>query len=92
MTAVERRRVMIAMARRRQRPGSGSSLDFLRTRTTTMRFPDLSRMLGGVPWAVIGAAATRLYMPERKTSDLDVLVSSRSGAVVRERNARVTWC
>jgi hypothetical protein len=49
-------------------------------------------MLGGVPWAVIGAAATRLYMPERKTSDLDVLVSSRSGAVVRERNARVTWC
>lgn len=40
-----------------------------------MKFPDLSGTFGPIPWAVIGAAATRHYMPERLTNDLDILVS-----------------
>jgi len=39
-----------------------------------MRFPDLTPLLHPVPWAVVGAAATRLYMPERMTQDFDILV------------------
>lgn len=68
------RRILIDIARRRQRPGSGSAPAFLRQRTTRMQFPNLSAPLASLPWAVVGAAATRLYMPERMTDDLDVLV------------------
>ena len=50
-----------------------------------MLFPDLSATLQGVAWAVIGAAAVRLYMPERATNDLDILVSADDAPAVRER-------
>ena len=38
-------------------------------------FPDMASVLGSVPWATAGAVATRLYMPERATRDLDVVIS-----------------
>jgi len=68
------RRLQIALARRRQRPGSGSPLAFLLKRTADVQWPDLSGVLD-VPWCVVGAVATRLYMPERATADLDVAVA-----------------
>lgn len=37
-------------------------------------FPDLSETLRGIDWVVVGAAATRAYMPERQTEDLDILI------------------
>ncbi len=54
-----------------------------------MRFPDLGRLLGDIPWALVGAGATRLYMPERATSDMDVLVSAKDAQTVRARLAEV---
>ena len=39
-----------------------------------LQWPDLTSVLAPLPWAVIGAAATRLYMPERLTRDLDIAV------------------
>lgn len=39
-----------------------------------LQWPDLTAVLASVPWAVIGAAATRLYMPERMTRDLDIAI------------------
>ena len=84
---VQARRVFIAMARKRQQPGSGSAPAFLRERTADMRFPDLRHVLEGIPWAVVGAAATRLYMPERATLDLDILVVSRDRSAAEERLA-----
>jgi hypothetical protein len=50
-----------------------------------MRWPDLTDVLGRLPWAVVGAAATRLYMPERSTHDLDVAVLAKDGQAARER-------
>lgn len=50
-----------------------------------MQYPDLSEVLAGIPWAVIGGVATRLYMPERATLDLDVAVAASEGARVRNR-------
>lgn len=38
------------------------------------QFPDLRETLNGIDWVVVGAAATRAYMPERMTQDLDILV------------------
>lgn len=50
-----------------------------------MQFPDLTDILGGIAWAAVGAAATRLYMPERVTNDLDILVSTREAEQAREQ-------
>lgn len=68
------RRTLIDMAQRRQRRGSGSTREFLLERTTMLQWPDLTHVLSPVLWAVVGAAATRLYMPERLTRDLDIVV------------------
>lgn len=48
-------------------------------------WPDLSVGLAGVRWAVVGAVATRAYMPERVTQDLDILVSEEDATAVRRR-------
>lgn len=37
-------------------------------------WPDLRGILRGIPWAVVDGVATRAYMPERMTRDLDILV------------------
>lgn len=48
-----------------------------------MRFPDLTPVLHSVQWAMIGAGATRLYMPERATHDLDVVVDVADAEAAR---------
>ena len=42
-----------------------------------MQFPNLEPILSPILWAVVGAVATRLYMPERMTNDLDILVRAQ---------------
>lgn len=79
------RRTLIDMALRRQRPGTGSGLDFLRQRTITVQWPDLTLILAPIHWAVVGAAATRLYMPERMTKDFDVAIAVQEAEHVRRK-------
>ncbi len=67
---------MIAIALRRQKHGTGSSPEFLRQRTAVIQFPNLNDILYPLLWCVVGAGATRLYMPERMTNDLDILILS----------------
>jgi len=86
-----RRAVIIAMCRRRQRPGSGSSLVALKERGIVMHWPDVSEALASVEWAVVGAVATRLYMPERVTADLDILVATADFPRAEERLAAAGW-
>jgi hypothetical protein len=52
-----------------------------------MVWPDLSPILAPIPWAVVGAAATRLYMPERATQDFDVAISVRDAQAARQKLA-----
>lgn len=79
------RQFQIAMVRKRQRPGSGSHPEFLRGRSARVAWPDLSGVLGPIPWCVVGAVATRHYMPERATVDLDVAVAITDAATAEER-------
>lgn len=79
------RRTIIDMALRRQRPGTGSGPDFLMQRTTNVQWPDLSPLLAPVHWAVVGAAATRLYMPERVTQDFDIAIGVSDAEQVRRK-------
>jgi hypothetical protein len=85
LTPAQRRRILIDICRRRIRPGTGSSLEFLRRRTAMNPWPDLRPVLQGILWVVIGAVATRAYMPERATGALDILVRCEDGDAVRER-------
>ena len=48
-------------------------------------WPDLTEILTGLPWAVVGAVATRAYMPERATQDLDILVIASDAREIRTR-------
>lgn len=76
---------IIAIALRRQKRGSGSSPEFLRRRTTLLTFPNLNAVLNPMLWAVVGAGATRLYMPERMTNDLDILILASDEQEVHQR-------
>jgi len=77
------RATIIDIARRRQRPGTGSRLTA--NDEPARIWPDLSGVLEGLPWAVAGAVATRRYMPERATGDLDVVVLARHARDVERR-------
>ena len=50
-----------------------------------MRFPILTPTLENVLWAAVGAAATRLYMPERATNDLDILIRAQDTSEIQSR-------
>lgn len=52
-------------------------------------WPDLTSILSSIRWAVIGAVATRLYMPERMTQDLDIVIRTVDGSQVRQKLAEV---
>jgi hypothetical protein len=52
-----------------------------------MAWTDLTPILSPIPWAVVGAVATRLYMPERVTQDLDVAVRAGDASKVRDKLA-----
>ncbi len=78
------RQILIDIARRRQRPGTGSLVAALE-RSSTVRWPDLETTLSGIPWAVAGAVAARRYMPERATTDIDVIVPVTHAAEARRR-------
>lgn len=45
-------------------------------------WPDLRDSLQGIIWAVVGSVATRAYMAERMTKDLDILVRATEGEEV----------
>jgi len=85
LTPAQRRRLFIEICKRRIKPGTGSSEEFLRKRTASNPWPDLRPILKGIPWAITGAVATRAYMPERATKDLDILVRRKDGDKVLER-------
>lgn len=48
-------------------------------------WPDLRPILKGIEWAIVGGVATRAYMPERMTKDLDIIVHERDGEAIIKR-------
>ena len=73
LTPRQTRHFMINMLKRRVRSGTGSSQEFLHRRTAMNPWPDLRPILNGIKWVIVGGVATRAYMPERMTKDLDIL-------------------
>jgi hypothetical protein len=85
LTPRQMRHILIEMSCRRVRPGTGSSAEFMLRRTAMHPWPDFRSILSGVDWVIIGGVATRAYMPERVTKDLDILVRAADGPEVIER-------
>lgn len=79
------RQTLIRLAQRHQRAGTGSALSFLMERTTRMKWLDLTPVLAPIRWAVVGAVATRLYMPERLTQDLDAAICAQDATMARQK-------
>lgn len=79
LTARQVRRLMIDMSLKNGKPGTGSSHEFMRRRTAMIVWPDLRPILKDMRWAIVGGVATRAYMPERVTKDLDILVREKDG-------------
>jgi hypothetical protein len=85
LTPRQKRRFMIDMVKRNGKPGTGSSHEFMRRRTAMNPWPDLRPVLKGIEWAIVGGVATRAYMPERMTKDLDILVHQNDKDTVLAR-------
>ncbi|MGA7953822.1 MAG: hypothetical protein WCA07_09925 [Gloeobacterales cyanobacterium] len=82
-----RRKQYIALIQKRVRPGSGSNLAFMQSRTWAYPVADLNRIIQETPFVVVRGVATRLYMPERMTLDIDILVFSQDApGLYRELN------
>lgn len=80
-----KRRIMLDLARRHSKPGSGSSLEFLTKRTTVLSWPDLGATLAPLQFAVVGAVATRRYMPERLTQKIDIAIVASESANAHQK-------
>jgi len=74
LTPTQKRHLIINLSLKRAKPGTGSDHNFLRRRTAMNLWPDLRPILRDIPWVIVGGVATRAYMPERGTKDLDILV------------------
>jgi aminoglycoside-2''-adenylyltransferase len=85
LTPRQKRRFMIDMVKRNGKPGTGSGHEFMRRRTAMNPWPDLRPILKGIEWAIVGGVATRAYMPERMTKDMDILVHQNDKDTVLAR-------
>ena len=54
-------------------------------------WPDLRLILTGIDWVIVGGVATRSYMPERMTKDLDILIRERDSEEVIARLAEAGY-
>jgi hypothetical protein len=79
------RKEIIRLALSRAKPGGGSSDNFYRRRTALIQRPNLYKILKDVKYVVIGDVATRAYMPERMTEDLDILIDIKDRDIVHKK-------
>jgi hypothetical protein len=70
----QRRRILIEICLRRIKPGTYTSPELLTRRTAMHSWPQLFTILKDIPWAITGGVATRAYMPERSTQDIDIVL------------------
>jgi len=77
-----KRKQFINLVMKYIKPGSGSGVDFLNKRTWNYPVTSLNNIIKQAPFVVVGGVATRLYMPERMTLDLDILVKVEDAELI----------
>jgi hypothetical protein len=85
------RRKLIEIAQRRHPLGTGSDLRGLMALPRGAIGVEPFEALGDITYAVVGGVATRRYMPERSTKDLDLLVAASEYVETCERLKAAGW-
>ena len=80
----QKRKQFINLVLKYVKKGSGSSIEFLNKRTWNDPVTDLNNIIKQAPFVVVGGVATRLYMPERMTLYLDILVKVEDAKLVSQ--------
>lgn len=80
----QKRKQFITLVMKRVKPGTGSSLEFLNQRTLIYPVTNLKAIILQAPFVIVGGIATRLYMPERNTLDLDILVLAEDAPLIHK--------
>lgn len=80
----QKRKQFINLVIKYVKKGSGSGMEFLNKRTWTYPVANLNEIIKQAAFVVVGGVATRLYMPERMTLDLDILVRDEDAQLVYE--------
>ena len=73
----QKRKIFLSLVKKRVQPGSGSGLNFLHKRTWSYSVSNLNLILTQAPFVIVDGVATRLYMPERMTLDLAILIKTK---------------
>ncbi|KKI99043.1 hypothetical protein [Prochlorothrix hollandica] len=77
-----KRKALIQLISKYINPGSGSSIQFLKQRTWQLPMITLQQIIPNSPFVIVGGVATRLYMPERMTLDIDILINTQDAQQV----------
>ena len=77
-----KRKFFLTLVQKRVKSGTGSGLSFLSQRTWNSSVTDLKSILKQAPFVVVGGIATRMYMPERMTLDIDILIKTEDCELV----------
>ena len=83
-----KRKNFIKLAMKYAKPGTGSSITFLNKRTWTYSVTNLNQIIKQAPFVIVGGVATRLYMPERMTLDIDILIRAEDARLIYQDLAR----
>ena len=73
----QKRKIFLSLVKKRVQPGSGSGLNFLHKRTWSYSVSNLNLILTQALFVIVDGVATRLYMPERMTLDLAILIKTK---------------
>jgi hypothetical protein len=80
--SAQKRKFFLALVKKRIKAGSGSNVEFLYQRTWSYPVSNLKSILQLAPFVVVGGVATRLYMPERMTLDIDILIKTQDRTLI----------
>jgi hypothetical protein len=80
--SAQKREAFLTLVKKRVKSGSGSGTNFLHQRTWTYPVNNLNLILKQAPFVIIGGVATRMYMPERMTLDLDILIKAEDRELI----------
>lgn len=83
--ARDRRRFFITRGLRKRRFGTGSDVAALMDLPREDLAVSPETLFGDIPFCVIGGVATRAYMPERNTKDIDFLIGPDDFAAAEQR-------
>lgn len=72
----DQRQAIIRITKKYNQRGTGSSISLLDSRTWTFFVSDLRQFIKRSSFIIVDGVATRLYMPERMTLDVAVLIRS----------------